>query len=217
MRSTKDTEKLLSTLNENYPFIDTFLDHKNAFELLIAVILSAQTTDLMVNKVTPTLFEKFPDAKSLMNANVEEVEILIKRINYYRTKAKSIIKTAEMIKIDFGGEIPATIEELIRLPGVGRKVANVIMAEIHKIPAGIVVDTHVKRVSYRIGWTNNIDPEKVEKDLIEQIPQDQWLALPRQLITIGRSFCTSRNPNCLECPLRIECLKRIEVPQKIKK
>jgi endonuclease III len=205
----KNTKEILQTLDEKYSNIETFLNHRNPFELLIAVILSAQTTDPMVNSVTPALFEKYPDAKSLKAANLEEVEILIKRINYYRTKARHIIKTAQMVDEVFLEEVPDSIEDLITLPGVGRKVANVIMAEVFKIPVGIVVDTHVKRVSYRLGWTDSTNPAVIEKDLMKIIPEDHWINIPRQLILIGRNYCfANKLPDCPNCPLNTWCLKR---------
>jgi endonuclease III len=205
----KNTKEILQTLDEKYNNIETFLNHRNPFELLIAVILSAQTTDPMVNSVTPALFEKYPDAKSLKAANLEEVEVLIKRINYYRTKARHIIKTAQMVDETFLREVPDSIEDLITLPGVGRKVANVIMAEVFKIPVGIVVDTHVKRVSYRLGWTDSTNPAVIEKDLMKIIPEDHWINIPRQLILIGRNYCfANKLPDCPNCPLNTWCLKR---------
>lgn len=209
------TSEILLTLDKKFGHIKAFLDHRNAFELLIAVILSAQTTDAMVNKVTPALFDKYPDAKSMKQAPVEEIEQLVSRINYYKTKAKHLIETARMIDEEFNGEIPNTIPNLIKLPGVGRKVANVIMADIFEIPEGVVVDTHVKRVSYRIGWTDSQNPAIIERDLIKVLPKDHWVNTPKQLILIGRNYCfANKAPDCPNCPLREWCLKRIEIPVK---
>jgi endonuclease-3 len=207
--SKKSTLELLIYLDKTFGEIKPFLDHKNAFELLIAVILSAQTTDVMVNKVTPDLFTKYPDAKSLKIASLEEVEILIKRINYYRTKAKNIIKTAKMIDEVYESVIPNTIGELVNLAGVGRKVANVIVADIFGIAEGVVVDTHVKRVSKRIGWTDSINPVIIERDLIKAWPEDHYVNTPKHLILIGRNYCFPKNPKCSGCPAREWCLKRI--------
>ncbi len=210
MRNSEDTLAMLQKLDEVYGEVLPFLNHKTPFELLVAVILSAQTTDLLVNKVTPALFERFPDAKALKDARVEEVNLLINRINYFRTKAKNLVAMARIIDEEFEGNVPDTIDDLLRLPGVGRKVANVIIADIYKKALGVVVDTHVKRVSYRIGWTDATDPKKIELDLIEQWPQENWVNAPKQVILIGRQYCfANKMPDCEHCPMRKWCWKRI--------
>jgi endonuclease III len=205
MRNRKDTRAMLDALKDKYGQVEAFLTHKNSFELLVAVILSAQTTDIMVNKVTPELFAYYPDAKSLKNAPLEHVEKLLSRINYFRTKAKHIITTARLIDEQFNGQIPQTIAELIQLAGVGRKVANVIMGEIFKIPEGIVVDTHVKRVAARVGWTQSQNPVIIEKDLMKVFPLDYFITSPKYLILIGRNYCFPKKPDCPNCPLHTWC------------
>lgn len=208
--STNSTPlKIAKKLNSFYGVPATFLHHKNEFEFLIAVILSAQTTDALVNKVTPNLFAKFPNVKQLSKAKVQEVEYAIKSVNYYRTKAKNIIKTAEIIENDFKGQIPQTMEDLIKLPGVGRKVANVILSDFYKIAEGFVVDTHIKRVTFRLGWTKNKDPKKIETDIMKILPSKHWIDLPKQLILIGREYCFPKSPNCKSCPLNEYCEKNI--------
>lgn len=209
MQSPANTQAIFDALDKKYGYVKPFLFHKTPFQLLIAVILSAQTTDTMVNKVTAELFLKYPTAQDLKLAPIEDVEKLISRINYYRTKAKHIIKTSKMIDEDFEGLVPSSISELIKLPGVGRKVANVIMADIHGIPEGIVVDTHVKRVSKRVGWTKSTDPKKIEQDLMKAWPKERFLNTPKQLIQIGRNYCFPKAPNCKDCPLNKWCEKNI--------
>jgi endonuclease III len=210
MQSSENTNALLKKLDDVYGEVKPFLKHETPFQLLVAVILSAQTTDILVNSVTPLLFQHYPDAKSLKNASAASVEELVKKVNYFKTKAKNLIVTAKMIDEEFSGVIPDTIEDLIKLPGVGRKVANVVVADIYKKAVGFVVDTHVKRVSKRIGWTDFEDPVKIEQDLLKIIPESYWVNTPKQLILIGRTYCfANRVPNCSECPLREWCEKRI--------
>jgi endonuclease III len=208
MQSKQSTLKIIKILEAKYGIVEPFLIHKNEFEFLIAVILSAQTTDLMVNKVTPDLFDKFPSIKDLANAEIEEIETLIRRVNFHKTKAKNIKATAQMILGEFQGQVPRTMENLLKLKGVGRKVANVIMSDTYKNPTGIVVDTHVKRVSYRIGWTKQKTPEKVELDLIKKWPKEAYFETPKHLILIGRNYCfANKRPDCPNCPLRVICEK----------
>jgi len=207
MQTQKSSKKIIEVLDKKYGNLGSFLNHKNVFEFLIAVILSAQTTDKLVNKITPALFEKFPDAKTLKNAEQEKVESLIHSVNYFRTKSKHLIESARIIDEEFQGKVPETIAELIRLPGVGRKVANVILSDYHKKAEGFVVDTHIKRVSYRIGWTKNKDPKTIEIDLMKILPQKSWISAPKQLILIGREYCFPKNPNCKDCPLNEYCEK----------
>ncbi|MCX8034852.1 MAG: endonuclease III [Candidatus Dojkabacteria bacterium] len=209
MLSNHKIKKIIKILNCIYPDVPHFLHHKNVFEFLIAVILSAQTTDNKVNQVTPKLFARFPDHKSLAKADLSEVMDIIKEINYYKTKSKHIIETAKIIEADFGGKVPNNIEDLLKLKGVGRKVANVILCDYFNKPVGIVVDTHVKRVSYRLGFTNEKNPEKIEKDLMNKIPKKYWTKISKQLILIGRNFCHPRKPNCDKCPLSEICTKNL--------
>lgn len=203
-----DLDQLFSILDEKYGQVEPFLNHKNEFELLVAVILSAQTTDVLVNRVTPALFEKYPTALELAQAEYTEVAQLIGQVNYFRNKAKFLIGMAKILTEQYGGAVPRTLDELVRLPGVGRKVANVLMADEFGVTEGVVVDTHVKRVVFRLGLTVQTEPEKVEKDLMKVIPGERWKNLPKQLILIGREYCYGgRPPNCKDCPLRSICPK----------
>lgn len=205
MQSVSCTKIIFKILDETYGHVDTFLTHSTPFQLLIAVILSAQTTDFLVNKVTPTLFEQYPDAKSMKEATLEEIELLIKQINYFRSKAKYLKETARIIDEIYQGIVPSSIDQLVRLPGVGRKVANVITAEIYNKSEGIVVDTHVKRVSFRIGWTLATQPDHIERDLMKHWMPTQWVNGPKQIILIGREYCHARKPQCGQCPLISVC------------
>lgn len=210
MRTREDTVALLTILKREYGIVAPFLHHDTVFHFLIAVILSAQTTDVLVNTVTPALFTRFPTVRSLAEADVVEVEQLIRRVNYYKTKAKNLVSMAQLLVGEYGGEVPSTLEALIRLPGVGRKVANVILSDEFNIREGIVVDTHVGRVSYRVGWTDSKDPKKIEQDLMSQWPQDYWIETPKRLILIGRQYCfANKKPNCEDCPLAKCCEKRV--------
>ena len=183
---------------------ETFLEHSSAFELLIATILSAQCTDARVNMVTPALFQAYPDAASLACADVKHVEALIHSTGFYHHKARNIIACADAIENRFHGEVPETIEELTSLPGVGRKTANVVRGNIYRQDS-IVVDTHVKRISKRLGFTNETDPEKVEYDLMKVLPQENWIRYNHQIIHLGRTICTSQRPKCAECFLADIC------------
>ncbi len=210
MRSALETEILLKILDSIYGEVATFLNHGSPFQLLVAVILSAQTTDVLVNRITPALFMKYPDAAALKKASVAEIEKFIDKVNYYHTKAKNLQATSMMIDEIYAGRVPDSMNELVLLPGVGRKVANVILAEVFKKEAGIVVDTHVKRVAYRVGWSDSNDPKKVELDLMQQWPKNSWVNTPKQIILIGRTYCfASKKPDCEHCPLRNTCWKRI--------
>jgi len=183
------------------------LDHENAWELLVATILSAQCTDARVNMVTPDLFSKYPDVNAMAEADLEDLEKLIHSVGFYHAKAKNLILCARKIRDDFGGEVPSTIEELTSLTGVGRKTANVIRGNIYDDPS-IVVDTHVKRISKKLGLTSNTEPEKVEIDLMNVLPKDHWIRWNIQLITLGREICIARRPKCQECPLSHVCPSR---------
>ncbi|BDQ05007.1 MAG: endonuclease III [Candidatus Dojkabacteria bacterium] len=204
----------IKILAKKYGNVHPFLKHQNAFEFIIAVILSAQTTDNLVNKVTPDLFSRFPDPETLANAKIEDVARIIKSINYYKTKARNIIQTAQILNIKFQGKVPDNMDDLLSLPGVGRKVANVILSDYYKKPQGFVVDTHIKRVSYRLGWTKHTNPEKIERDLIHIIPKKYWTSLPKQLIALGREYCHPKNPDCSHCPLTDVCQKNLLITTK---
>ena len=197
--------EIMSILEELYPKAKTALKYENAFQLLIATILSAQTTDERVNKVTPSLFKKFKTPSDFASASVEEIAKEIKSVNFYRNKAKNIKKLSEIIVKEFNGKIPNKMEELIKLPGVARKTANVVLSQAFKKAEGIVVDTHVRRVSQRLGLTDNTDTEKIEKDLMKIIPRENWIDFPFRLILFGRNICKAKNPDCKNCPLYKIC------------
>jgi endonuclease-3 len=196
---------ILDVLAKTYPNVVCALIHHNAFELTIATILSAQTTDVGVNKATPELFRMFPTPKALAEAPTDEVERLIKTTGFYRAKAKNIQGAARVLVERFGGEVPRTIAEMIQLPGVARKTANVVLGSWYGIPSGIVVDTHVLRLSKRLELTTNDEPVKVEQDLIKIIPQDHWIAFSHELIHHGRQVCVARTPRCADCTLEQLC------------
>jgi endonuclease III len=196
---------ILDALRKTYPNVVCALTHRNAFELTIATILSAQTTDVGVNKATPALFKAFPTPKALASASLSEIEPLIKTTGFYRAKAKNIQGAARVLVEKFGGKVPETVEELIQLPGVARKTANVVLGSWFGIPSGVVVDTHVLRLSRRLELTKNTDPVKVEQDLIKIIPQDRWIQFSHELIHHGRQVCIARKPRCVDCSLEKLC------------
>jgi len=196
---------ILAALRKAYPNVVCALTHKNAFELTIATILSAQTTDVGVNKATPALFKAFPSPKALASASLTEIEPLIRTTGFYRAKAKNIQGAARMLVEKFHGKVPQTIEELTELPGVARKTANVVLGSWFGIAAGIVVDTHVLRLSRRLELTKATDPKKVEQDLMKIIPQDRWIQFSHELIHHGRQVCIARKPHCVDCTLEKLC------------
>lgn len=191
---------LLDTLSERYPVVKTQLDHKSAFELLIATILSAQCTDAQVNRVTVKLFEQYPDPRALSKAPLEKIKKLIFSTGFYNNKAKNIKACATALVEDYNGVVPRDIESLTRLPGVGRKTANVVRSVCFEIQT-IVVDTHVLRISNRLGLVRTKDPVKAEFALMEKVPESSWNDLSLQLIYFGREICNARKPLCNECPL----------------
>ncbi|MBQ9438708.1 MAG: endonuclease III [Lachnospiraceae bacterium] len=202
---TKRLKETLDLLDTHYgPDVECSLDYQSPFELLIATILSAQCTDARVNIVTKDLFRKYTSVESFANAKQEELEKDIHSIGFYKNKAKNIIACCRKLLLEFGGDVPRTIEELTSLPGVGRKTANVIRSHVYG-DAAIVVDTHVGRISRRLGMTAEEDPEKVEKDLMKKLPKDHWSRLNTQLITHGREICMARGPKCGECFLPKVC------------
>jgi len=196
---------ILQTLRATYPDAYCELNHDGPFQLLIATILSAQCTDVRVNMVTPALFKKYPDARHLAAAKQEDVEDLIRSTGFFRNKAKNLIAAAQALVEHHHGEVPRDLEPLTRLPGVGRKTANVVLGNAFGIEAGIVVDTHVARLSKRLGLTKHTDPVKIEKDLIKAIPQDAWTLWSHLLIWHGRRRCSARKPDCPNCELRTLC------------
>ena len=197
-------QEIYSRLIAEYPETKTLLTHRNRFELLIAVILSAQTTDAQVNRITPGLFEAYPDPKALAGARQGDVEKLIHSIGFYRVKAKNIRETARRICQDFGGEVPRDMDTLLTLPGVGRKTANVMRAQLDKAPA-IIVDTHFGRVSRRLGLTEQTDPEKVEGELVKLVPTELQARFSMILNFHGRYTCKARRPECSRCSLADLC------------
>jgi len=181
-----------------------YLDHENPWQLLVATILSAQCTDARVNIVTKDLFAKYPDVEAFANADLKELEQDIHATGFYHNKAKNIIACARRVLTEFGGEVPSSLEDLTSLAGVGRKTANVIRGNIYNEPS-IVVDTHVKRISNKLGFTKEQDPEKIEFDLMEVLPKDHWILYNIHIITLGRTICTARSPKCTECFLADVC------------
>ena len=192
-------------LKRLYPDATCSLTYSSIVQLLVATILSAQCTDERVNKVTPELFRQFPDAESLGNADIEELEKLVRSTGFYRNKAKNIKAACSMIMKEFGGELPQSMEELLRLPGVARKTANVVLAHGFGINAGVTVDTHVNRLSQRLGLTKHEDAVRIERDLMKLLPQPDWENWSIRLIYHGRAVCKARNPACEECELADLC------------
>ncbi len=185
------------------------LDFKNIYELTVATILSAQCTDKRVNIVTPDLFKKYPDFESLFKSDLTDLMKVIKSTGFYRNKAKNLKALGTLIMQEHNGVLPDNLESLILLPGIGRKTANCVMGNGFGIASGVVVDTHVKRLSYRIGLSDNKDPEKVEKDLIKIIPKKKWIIFSHYLILHGRAVCKARKPECDKCRLYDHCLRRL--------
>lgn len=203
--SKKDVKKILDLLDEHYTTeYKCYLNHDNAWQLLIATMLSAQCTDARVNIVTKDLFKKYKSLNDFACADLKELEEDIKPTGFYHNKAKNIIACAQKLISDFGGEVPSDLDSLVSLAGVGRKTANVIRGNIYNEPS-IVVDTHVKRISRKLGLTKEEDPEKIEYDLMKVLPKDHWILFNIQIITHGRGLCPARNPHCSECFLKDLC------------
>jgi endonuclease-3 len=192
-------------LQAAYPDAHCELDHDSVFQLLVATILSAQSTDVGVNKVTPALFAKWPDAKALAAAKSPDVERAIGSLGMYRQKAKRIVEMARLLIERHGGEVPRRLDELVQLPGVGRKTANVVLGVWWNTPEGVVVDTHVQRLAQRLGWSTADDPLKIEQDLMRLLPRDDWDAASHVLIFHGRRTCTARKPACARCAVNDAC------------
>lgn len=198
-------EKVYDLLRAEYPDAHCELDHENAFQLAVATILSAQTTDVRVNMVTPHLFRRYPDAEALANAQQEEVEEIVRSTGFFRNKARNIIGFARGLMADYEGEVPPRMKALADLPGVGRKTANVILGNAFGIDEGVVVDTHVKRLSDLLRFTREKTPEKVERDLMDIFPRERWTMLSHLLIWHGRRVCDARNPRCDACVVAHLC------------
>ncbi|HEV2276324.1 MAG TPA: endonuclease III [Acidobacteriaceae bacterium] len=196
---------ILDILAQTYPGVECALHHRNAWELLVATILSAQCTDARVNMVTPALFKKFPSPEDFARAPLPEIEEMIRSTGFYHNKAKSLSGAAKTLIEEFGGKVPQTMAELLRLPGVARKTANVVLGVAFGIAEGIVVDTHVLRLSRRLELTSATDAPRVEQDLTKIIPRDRWIAFSHELIHHGRQVCIARKPRCIDCTLEKLC------------
>jgi endonuclease-3 len=205
MKKSDLAKTVFERLKMVHPDAHCELNHSNPFELLLATILSAQCTDVRVNMVTPGLFKTYPSPQKLAKAKLEDVEELIKSINFFRNKSKSLIGCAQMLIKEYAGEVPKTVEELSQLPGVGRKTANVVLGNAFNINTGIVVDTHVKRTAFLLGLTKQTDPVKVEVELMKLFPNEQWTDLSHLLIFLGRRTCIARRPQCDLCNLKDIC------------
>jgi endonuclease-3 len=203
--SPQRVRAILDALEKAYPNAVCALNHRDAWELLVATILSAQCTDARVNLVTPELFRQFPTPEAMCKASIPDLEELIRTTGFYRNKAKSILGAARIITEEFGGKVPQTMEELLRVPGAARKTANVVLGSWYGIGVGVVVDTHVLRLSRRLELTTNEDPVKVEQDLMKVIPQKKWIDFAHQMIYHGRQICVARNPRCADCTLERLC------------
>jgi endonuclease III len=197
--------EMLRRLDELYPNVSTPLLHRNPWELLVATILSAQSTDKLVNSVTPGLFKKYPTMRDFAAVRQEVLAQDIHSTGFFNNKARSVIGAAKKILADFGGEVPRTMEEMLTVPGAARKTANVVLGAAFGINAGVVVDTHVQRIARRLDLTKNTDPVKIELDLMKVIPKQKWITFPLQLIFHGRALCFARKPRCAECKLEPLC------------
>jgi len=201
----KRVTAILRKLDEAYPNAVCELNHENAFQLLIATILSAQCTDVRVNQVTATLFKKYPTQEAFAHANPSELEQDIRPTGFFRNKTKSVIGASKAIIERFGGSVPRTMEEMLTIPGAARKTSNVVLGTAYGIASGVVVDTHVQRLSNRLDLSHNEDPKKIEQDLMKILPQDRWISFSHQMIWHGRRVCYARNPKCAECNLETLC------------
>ncbi len=197
--------KIITRLKRAYPDAQCSLSHRNPYQLMVATILSAQCTDERVNMVTPSLFKRFPKPAAMAAAPIEEIEEIIRSTGFYHNKAKSIKNNAIMLLADFGGEIPRTLNELIKLPGVGRKTGSVVLGAGFGLAEGVVVDTHVVRISRLLGLTEEKTPEKIERDLIDLLPKKDWILWTHLIIDHGRAVCIARRPQCHECALAKLC------------
>lgn len=205
MRKNARVARILAVLDKTYPEAECELDYHGPFQLLVAVILSAQCTDKRVNLVTPALFARYPDAAALAAANPAELEEIIRSTGFYHMKAKHLIETSKRLVKEHGGEVPREMAALVKLPGVARKTANVVLGTAYGITSGVVVDTHIKRLSRRLGLSAEEDPEKIEQDLMKLLPRERWIQFGHQLIWHGRRVCDARRPRCDECGLRPHC------------
>lgn len=204
--------RILTILDDMYPNVTCALHHRNAWELLVATILSAQCTDERVNKVTPGLFEKYPAMRDFAAVSQEELARDIYSTGFFNNKAKSIIGAARTLLNEYAGEIPADIGKLLKVPGAARKTANVVLGTAFGIPSGVVVDTHVSRIVSRLDLTKETSPEKIERDLMKLLPQDRWIRFSHQVIHFGREVCAARKPLCRQCRLESLCYAKDKQP-----
>ena len=199
---------ILGKLDEAHPNVTCALVHANPFQLLVSTILSAQCTDVRVNQVTETLYKKYPTPEAFAYATPKDLEQDIRPTGFFRNKTKSVMGASKAIIEQFGGQVPRTMEEILTLPGVARKTANVVLGTAYGIASGVVVDTHVMRVSRRLDLTRNTDPKKIEQDLIKILPEEKWIEFSHQLIWHGRRVCVARKPRCIECNLEKICCSK---------
>jgi len=197
--------EILKRLDQLYPDVTCALTHSSAWELLVATILSAQSTDVNVNRVTPELFRKYPTVEAFAALTPEQLEPDVRSTGFFRNKSKSVVGAAKKVVADFGGQVPDDMEKLLTLPGVARKTANVVLGSWFKKAEGVVVDTHVHRISRRLELTTNDDPQKIEQDLMRIIPREKWILFSHQIIWHGRKLCIARKPKCVDCPLENLC------------
>jgi endonuclease III len=197
--------EILKRLDQLYPDVTCALTHSTAWQLLVATILSAQSTDVNVNRVTPELFRKYPTAEAFAGLTPEQLEPDVRSTGFFRNKSKSVVGAAKKIVADFGGKVPDNMQDLLTLPGVARKTANVVLGTWFKRADGVVVDTHVQRISRRLELTTQEDPQKIEQDLMKVIPHDKWILFAHQIIWHGRKLCYARKPKCVDCPLENLC------------
>jgi endonuclease-3 len=198
-------KRILARLDQMYPEANCALHHKNAWELLVATILSAQCTDKRVNMVTPGLFAKYPTIEDFAHANLAELAQDIRSTGFFNNKAKSIIGAAKQVASAYGGRVPQTIEEMLTIPGAARKTANVVLGTAYGVASGVVVDTHVQRIARRLDLTRQESPEKIEQDLMKAVPRDRWILFSHQVIHFGRDICVARTPKCVQCPIEPDC------------
>ncbi len=207
----KHTRRIVRALKKAYPDAECALHHETPFQLLVATILSAQCTDVRVNMVTPKLFEKYPTPADLAVSEQRDIERLIKSTGFFRAKATNLRGMSRMLVDDSHGEVPRNLADLVRLPGIGRKTANVVLGTAFGIPSGVVVDTHVKRIARLLGLTESTNPDRIERDLIEVVARKEWIDFSHRLIHHGRKICIARRPRCPECPL-LKCCPRVGLP-----
>jgi len=203
--SPADALALYTSIRERHPDAHCELEHRNPFELIVATVLSAQSTDVMVNKITPDLFRRWPSPKALASADPAEVEKALSKIGMFRQKTKNIVGLSKLLLEKHGGQVPRTLDELVKLPGVGRKTANVVLGVAFGMPEGVVVDTHVQRISQRLALTTHTEPVEIEQDLMKLFDRSLWDPLSHTLIFHGRRICTARKPACAGCPVQEKC------------